>query len=35
MALDYSHSTFYVVQTAEAEFGLPADNKKFSAQNEA
>jgi hypothetical protein len=34
MALDYSHSTFYVMQTTAAEFGLPADNKKFSIQNE-
>jgi hypothetical protein len=35
MALDYSYSTFYVVQTAGAEFGVPADKKIFSTQNEA
>jgi hypothetical protein len=35
MALDYSHSIFYVLQTTAAEFGLRADNKKFCTQNEA
>jgi hypothetical protein len=35
MALDYSHATFYVVQTTAAEFGLHSDNKKFRTQNEA
>jgi len=34
MVLDYARSTFYVVQTAGAKFGLPADNKKFSTKNE-
>jgi hypothetical protein len=35
MALDYTYSTFYAVQTAGAEFGVPEDNKIFSTQNEA
>jgi hypothetical protein len=35
MALDQAFCTFYVMVVAAAEFGLPADNKKFSTQNAA
>jgi hypothetical protein len=35
MALDQAFCTFYVMLATAAEFGLPADNKKFSTQNEA
>jgi hypothetical protein len=32
MALDHARTTFYVVRTTSAEFGLQTDNKKFSKE---